>query len=143
MDASRLPRKIGIHGANDDSGVLWLYAVKVDKVLAVERQHGTTVCDGKIQHGLVRPRLSDPAGFGGCQHVVAQSAEFVDYRPRKVLVPVQPNHPSCFLVGPNLLVDLVTVQSDVRPGSGQVIGTQGWIAAQEIGFACSEAAGLL
>lgn len=52
---------------------------------------------------------------------------------REVLVRVQPRHASCRLVDSDRSLDLRTMRPRLSPGICQVLGKQGWVAAQQFG----------
>jgi hypothetical protein len=45
--------EIPVHGANDDTAVIRVEAVKVDEVLAVVGDHGALVCRCVAEHFLI------------------------------------------------------------------------------------------
>ena len=73
---------------------------------------------------------------------MAQPPEFCDDEKREVLVGVQPGHGSRILVVANLLLDFKTMGAHIRPGVGEVFGTQRRVRAQNVFFTRALAAQL-
>ena len=80
MDSARLSNKIGIEGAEHNSGVAYCaVVVKLNEVAAIVRQQNSILrsCEGKhfgIRHGCVCV-----TGFVGSEYVVAQTSQLQYY----------------------------------------------------------------
>ena len=81
-------------------------------------------------------QTTTPEWFG----VVAQCSKFFNYREWEVFVGVEPGHASRLLVLTDLIVDLGAVGANKSPCVGEVLGTQGGIAAQQVRLTDSQPA---
>ncbi len=73
-------RKVGVVGADDDSGVIGVLAVEADEVLAVVREDGAGVLCRKTQNFVVRNAGVGFAGVVGGQHIMPKAAQGFDHR---------------------------------------------------------------
>lgn len=118
VNPSGLTDKVRVERTHDDAGMLRVRAMQANEVLAVESQHGAIVCTGESQHVVVRDGLPSFASFLNGQHVVPQSAEFLDDRQWEIFVCVQTRHILGRFILSDLLLDLIFVRTNVGPGVG-------------------------
>ncbi len=75
----------------------------------IERQHGSTLTDGKCQGlRIFDPPVAPPRILDG-EHVVAKPAQFPDDQVIEILIAIQPGHSSGVLVLADGRVDLLEV----------------------------------
>lgn len=72
-------RKVGVVGADDDSGVIGVLAVEANEVLAVMREHGVVVFRGKAQDFIVRDAGVGFAGVVSGQHIMPETTQRFDH----------------------------------------------------------------
>jgi hypothetical protein len=143
MNPRGLTEKVRIEGADNDSQMIRLLSMEADKMLAIERQHGTSAADCECQNLLVLDRLLRISGFEYSQHIVAQSPQFFDDGQGKVFVRVQLRHDSGVLIVVNLPFNFVAMRSNVGPRVYDVLSSESRIDSQQVRLACPQSAGLL
>lgn len=142
MNPRGLSDEIWIISADNDSRVVRSFLMQSDEMLAVERQHGSLLTRCELQNGFIGDCLIGFPGFEDCQDIVAKTSQLFDHRLRKILVRVEPRHGSGILVLTNLLLDFLSMRSNIRPSVNDVFRSQRRINAQQFGFARSLPAGL-
>lgn len=80
--------EVSVECANDDPGMVRYAGMQVNKVLAIQCDHGTLFANGKRQDLFVRHRAERSTGVLDGQNIVPQPSELLDNREREVLVPV-------------------------------------------------------
>lgn len=133
VDAGGKGHVIEIDRARDDARVrrrATMLAVKVD---AVQRQNGASLGRRVPNHLVIRDALVSLAGRERRQHVVTQTAEFIDDWLWEIFVRIEPCHARSVLpgLGCDLLLDLGGVAPVVIPDRVQIVsGESGEIVQQ-------------
>jgi hypothetical protein len=86
--------RIGIiPGADDESGVSALgISVEADEIQPVQGEHGTVLLRSERQDLIVWDFLVGSPGFIGREHIVPETAEFLDDPLGKILVGIERGH---------------------------------------------------
>jgi hypothetical protein len=72
-------RKVGVVGADDDSGVSGVLAVEADEVLPIVREDGTVVFCGKAQDFIIRDAGVGFAGVVSGQDIMPEPTQRFDH----------------------------------------------------------------
>ena len=81
--------KVGIVGADDDSGVIGVLAMEADEVLAVVREHGTCAFRGQTENFIIGNACIGFTGVVSGQHVMPETSQRLDHGQGKVLFGIQ------------------------------------------------------
>ncbi len=115
---------VDIAGADQDTVMRPYRAMEGDEVATVESEDDPTLGDGEGQNCGVCNSLIALASLLDSQQVMAAPAQLDDHLQVEVLVGIQSGHLSCFLVGEDGPINLLTVTVVIRPGHVQIVLAQ-------------------
>jgi hypothetical protein len=134
----RLPDEIRVKSASDNPGMNRADSMKVNKMFAIECEHCSPEADRERQYLIIGDCLVGFSRFQYGKDIVSKPTQLLDRRFGEVLVGIQQRHGLGFLVGQDLLVDLRTVRTNVRPGVDDILRSKRGVHSQEIRFRCTK-----
>jgi len=111
--------------------------VETNKMFTVNRQKGTLLANRKCEDIFIWECDPCASAFVGRQDIVTELAEFYNYGQWEILIRRAVSSFGRFILQ-DVLLDLISMRSGVRPSIGQVFRTQGGIAPEQIGFGGSK-----
>ena len=84
--------EIGVEGADQNSGVVWLLSMQFDKILSVQRQQTMACYSSNPQNLIVRNSQPRQVELQNRLHVMAVFAQFLNNRKRYILISQQVRH---------------------------------------------------
>lgn len=88
MDAFAQGFEIRVNRTNNNSGMVTVLSVKLDKISPVERNQDAVGLRGEGQYVVVWYSLTRPATIQSCQHVMTQVTQILDNLLREISVRV-------------------------------------------------------
>jgi hypothetical protein len=134
MDTLCQGGKVGIKRTDDNAGMCGRGVMQANEMPSIERDHDPVLCHGKRQDIRIRNRLACSAALDRREDIVAQVPQGLHGWEGKVLVRITPRYRSRRFVGMNLVLDFLPVRTGIGPRIGKILGPQGGIAPQEVGF---------
>ncbi len=138
MDTLGQGRKVGIICTDHYTRMPRCGLMQANEMPPVEREHNPLFCHGKRQNLRIRDGLSSPTTLHRRQDVMPEAPQDLHDRQGEIFVAIATRHASRRFVRKNVVLDLLVVRAGIGPGIGQVLGSQRWIASQEIGFTRAE-----
>ena len=138
MDTLGQGRKVGIICTDHYTRMPRCGLMQANEMPPVEREHNPLFCHGKRQNLRIRDGLSSPTTLHRRQDVMPEAPQDLHDRQGEIFVAIATRHASRRFVRKNVVLDLLVVRACIGPGIGQVLGSQRWIASQEIGFTRAE-----
>lgn len=134
VNALREGLVVPIERADNDPCMLRLFVMQPNEMPPIERDQNALLRRRQAQDLAIRhSAVGLPHVLHG-QHIMTTTAQGVDRRQREVFVGKHPGHGLGQFVVHNLLLNLVAMRAVVGPCVGKVLGAQGGITVEQLGF---------